>query len=80
MIRYASYLLTSMTVFRPTLPPSMTCGCGTISRLTMIDVRFRVERTKRQVAVRVINLSLMCEANGAGLTRSCKTIGPVART
>jgi len=27
-----------------------------------------------------MNLSLMCETNAAGLSRSCKTIGPAART
>jgi len=37
-IRCASYRLTSPTVFRRTTPPSTTGGCGTIFRLTMIDL------------------------------------------
>jgi len=36
--RCASYRLTSVTVFRRTTPPSTINGCGTIFRLTMIDL------------------------------------------
>jgi len=37
-IRCASYRLTSVTVVRRTTLTCMTGGCGTISRLTMIDL------------------------------------------